>query len=222
MKRLKENMTYLGLSWKKEMLMFFILALAFLGVIALLVVLRGLDFIIIFPVMGFLGFTFFYFSRYGQMRRAKMETLNREFVNIFTYFGIYITDGFTVYNALEKVKDYCSEDFLPKMEGLLQGIDEDKSVEPYVKFAAHFEDISVKEVMLSVYQMVDEGAGGVYIRQFQKLFGKLSDTRHAMDAAKRLSRLDTLAFLPLAGSGLAMLSLTMSIMEIMGGLMDVL
>ena len=69
-------------------------------------------------------------------------------------------------------------------------------------------------------EMVDEGEGGVYIRQFQKLFGRLSDTRHALDSAKRLSRLDTLSFLPLAGSGIAMLALTLSIMDIMGGMMD--
>ena len=222
MKQLKANLAYLGLDYKKEMLVYGIFLLIFVAVIAGVIYLRGLDYIAIFPTMGLVGFTFYYFTRYGSLRRAKLEALNQEFVQIFTFFGIFITDGFTVYNALERVKEYCSEDFEPKLSGLLRRIDEDKSVEPYVEFAAAFEDISVKEVMLSVYQMVDEGAGGVYIRQFQKLFGRLSDTRHAMASSKRLSRLDTLAFLPLAGSGIAMLALTMSIMEIMGGLMDVL
>ena len=222
MNKLKKDMAYLGLSFPKEMAFYFGCVLAILGVGALIWIWRGFGFLLLFPALGLIGFTFFFFTRYGALVQAKLEELNREFVNIFTFFGIYIGDGFTVYNALEKVKDYTSETFAPLLDGLLQGIDEDKTVAPYVDFASHFADVTVKEVMLSVYQMVDEGEGGVYIRQFQKLFGRLSDTRHALDNEKRLNRLDTLSFLPLAGSGIAMLALTMSIMEVMGGLTNVL
>ena len=222
MKNVFALMKELGLDPKKEMLFFGLCSLAFVGLGVLLFLFRGFGFLLLFPVLAYGVFTFYFFTRYGSVKRKRIEDLGREFVNVFTFFGIFITDGFTVYNALEAVEPYCSEEFARRLRALLAGIDEDKSVTPFVEFAKGFEDISVKEVMLSVYQMVDEGEGGVYIRQFQKLFGRLSDTRHAMDSAKRLSRLDTLSFLPLAGSGIAMLALTLSIMEIMGGLMDVL
>ncbi|MCR5348155.1 MAG: hypothetical protein K6E59_00905 [Bacilli bacterium] len=222
MGRLKKDLQYLGLHLSKELLWYGFFSLAFIGLGVALWLWRGLGFVLLFPCLGFLVFTFFYFTRYGAMVKARLEALNREFVDIFTFFAIYIGDGFTVYSALSKVKGYASEGFALLLDGLLDGIDKDKSVTPFVDFASSFHDVLVKEVMLAVYQMVDEGEGGVYIRQFQKLFGRLSDTRHALDAEKRLERLDTLSFLPLAGSGIAMLALTMSIMEIMGGLTDVL
>lgn len=222
MKNFKATLAYLGLNAKKEIAFYAIVMAVLLAAVAAWALFRGLNFYVLFPLLAAIGFTFYYFSRYGNMRRGKLEALRKEFVTIFTFFGIFVNDGFTVYNALERVKEYASADFEPKLEALLRGIDADKTVTPYVEFATEFEDISVKEVMLSVYQMVDEGQGGVYIQQFQRLFGKLSDTRHALESSKRLSRLDTLSFLPLAGAGIAMLSLTLSVMEIMGGLMDVL
>lgn len=222
MKKWTALLKKLGLDPKTEMLFYVLSSLVFVAMGVGLYFWRGFGFLLLFPALGYIAFTFMFFTRYGAAKRKRIEDLNREFVDVFTFFGIFVTDGFTVYNALEQVISYCSEEFQKRLQDLLHGIDEDKSVTPFVEFSKGFEDVSVKEVMLSVYQMVDEGGGGVYIHQFQKLFGRLSDTRHQMDASKRLSRLDTLSFLPLAGAGIAMLALTLSIMEIMGGLMNVL
>ena len=222
MKKLKDKLSFLGLDLRKELMVFGIVSLLFLTAIAGFVFWRGLGFLSMFPLLGYAGFAFFYFARYGSMVSRRLEQYNREFVNLFTFFGVFVSDGFTVYRSLQMVQEYASDSLAPYFAKLLQDIDEDKSVEPYVRFASVFHDVSVKEVMLAVYQMVDEGEGGVYIRQFQRLFGRLSDTRHSIDEARRLDRLDTLAFLPLCGAGIAMLSLTMSVMEVMGELMDVL
>ena len=138
---------------------------------------------------------------------------------MFTFFGIYINDGFNVYNALEEIRKYASLRFLPLLEMLLEEIEADKSVKPFVHFASHFKNLQIKEVMVSIYQMVDEGGGGAYIAQFQHLFGKLSDYRHEAETSRKLGALENLSFLPLAGSGVAMVVLLMGIMEIMGGVM---
>ena len=222
MKRLKDKLAFLGLNWKKELLVFAIMSVVFILATAGFIYWRGFGFMAMFPLLFYAGFAFFFFSRYGAKVNQKLDQYNREFVNLFTFFGVFVSDGFTVYRSLEMVKEYASDDLSPHFGKLLHDIDEDKSVEPYVHFAELFQNLSVKEVMLAIYQMVDEGEGGVYIRQFQRLFGRLSDTRHALDQARRIDRLDTLAFLPLVGAGIAMLSLTMSVMEVIGGLMDVL
>ncbi len=222
MQKLRKTMNELGLDPRKEAIFFLLGILCFVGLGVAVYLWKGFGFLLLFPAIGLLLFAFWFLSRYGNMRKAKLERMNAEFVELFTYFGVYITDGLTVYNSLEKIKGFASEDMKERLETLLRDIDEDKSVSPFVTFASGFEDVAVKEVLLSVYQMVDEGVGGVYIRQFQRLFGKLSDNRHEMEKQKRLGTLDTLSFLPLAGAGIAMLSLTVSIVEIMGGLLNVL
>ena len=220
--KLKKRLDNLGLKLYLEIIFFLVGVMVCVGIGVALYFFRGVSFLLAAPALMLVAFVVYFFSRYGAMERKRLDRLNREFVDVFTFFGIFVNDGFTVYNSLQRVEEYCSDALKDKIEGLLRGIDEDKSVQPFVDFALQFQNISVKEVMLAIYQMVDEGEGGAYIQQFQKLFGKLSDTRHELDARKRLERLDTLSFLPLAGAGIAMLSLTLSIMEIMGGLMDVL
>ena len=147
---------------------------------------------------------------------------NDEFVRLFTFFGIYIKDGFNVYSALEAIKNYASDGFRIRLEKLLEGIGNDKSVQPFVDFASGFESLQIKEVMVSIYQMVDEGNGAPYIEQFRRLFGSLSDQRHKAFIEKKIGTLEGLAILPLIGSGIAIIVLTISIMEIMGGIANVI
>ena len=76
--------------------------------------------------------------------------------------------------------------------------------------------------MISIYQMVDEGQGGVFIRQFERLFGRLSEQKHQSDKERWNDRLQTLSFLPLVGSGITMVALSLSLVNIMEGSLNVL
>ena len=225
-KPLKEEkahvLEFLGLTPWKEYLFLFLCEGLFLSMGVGLYLWKGVSFLLALPGLLAVAYAFLFFSRYSSMRKKALEERVDEFVQLFTYFGIYVNDGFTVYGALEKIQDYASPFLKKALEKLLEDIDEDKTIKPYMDFSANFEDLAIKEVLLAVYQMVDEGASGVYITQFQHLFGKLSDTRHGLEIEKKLDRLDTLSFLPLAGTGLAMLALTLCVLEIMGDYLNVL
>ena len=218
----KEDIKLLGLNPVKELITFLAGLLMILAVAVGVFLWVGATFLLILPAFLLLGYLFYYANRYGAMKARRQEEMMKEFVNLFTFFGIYVNDGLTIYGAFEKLRGFASETVDLLLQNLLSSIDEDKSVTPYIEFAKQYEDIAVKEVMMAVYQMVDEGQGGVYIRQFERLFGELSDTRHALDKEKRLARLDTLSFLPLCGAGIAMIALTLSILDIMGGFINVL
>ncbi len=222
MSRVWADIRYLGKDPRKEVLSFGLCTLAFLGIGVAMYFYLGWSFFLLFPVLGLAVFSFAYFTRYDTLRRKKLNELCNEFVTLFTFFGIYIGDGFTVYNALEKLLDYSGEDVSALLKKLLADIDGDKTVAPYVAFASAFEDLSIREVMVAVYQMVDEGQGGMYLTQFKRLFARLADTRRLIEKNKRLERLDTLSFLPLCGSGLTMLTLTLSILSIMEDMLHVL
>lgn len=222
MSKLFADMKYLGRDPKKEFLFFGLSVLAFLGIGAAMYWYMGLNFLLLFPALGFVVYAFVFLTRYDALKRKKLEALGDEFITLFTFFGIYITDGFTVYNALEKLLDFAGEELNGLLKKLLHDIDEDKSVAPFVAFASIFEQISIREVMVAVYQMIDEGEGGLYLAQFKRLFARLADTKRSISKSTRLERLDTLSFLPLCGSGLTMLTLTLSILSIMEEMLDVL
>lgn len=144
------------------------------------------------------------------------ETLEIEFVHIFSYFKIFITNGRPVYNALEDCIRYSS----PKMERLITSllieIDKDKSVKPYLRFAESFKSLEIRQVMISIYKMSVQGATPLYFEQFDTIFGSLSAEKRKQEIDKSKTRLESLNFLPLADSALTMGLIVVAIVTIMG------
>lgn len=172
------------------------------------------------PLVMFLVACFYTYLWESRRRSKENEEDEKQFVDLFSYFSIYIQDGFNVYNALEKVLPYAKGRLKSSLEGLLKEIEEDKTLAPYLSFASHFSSLEIKEVMLAVYQMVDQGTGGVYLLQFQRLFAKISEQKKERLEQAHQERLDTLNFLPLIGGGLSMLMLMLALLEIMGGMLN--
>ncbi len=219
MNALKAQIEQCGLSYRKEMGLYFA-AFAFFVLLAVGIYFwRGNAFFVLYPLVGLLLFSYAYLTRYGRQLARQARERTSEFVRLFTYFGIYINDGFNVYHALEEVKGFASPELEKMLEKLLSDIDADKSVTPFVNFSSAFDDLSIRGVMVSVYQMVEEGIGGVYVEQFRRLFGKLADHEHRRGAEKYRSRLEGLTSLPLFGTGIAMVMLTLALAEILEGMM---
>lgn len=222
MKKLKSQIAELGLSFGKEIAFYFFM-IALLGFLGAFLYLRyEQPSFILAPTLLLLLFTYWYFSRYGNEIAAKRRNDEEEFVRLFTYFGIYIGNGYNVYNALERISDFASERMRPKLLKLLQGIEGDKSITPFMDYSENFDDLSIKEVMVAIYQMVEEGGVGAYLEQFRHLFGKLSDAKYAAIKKNRISRLDDLTSLPLIGSGISMVALTLALVGVMGEMSNVL
>lgn len=220
MKKIEEKMRALGLDPKKQW--------GLLALIDLLIVGAGFgvyhlyrlpvllaSFVLLLPVVDvvFLG-------HYDQLLAAKGERMVDQFVESFTYFSIYVGDGYNVYRALEETAAISKEEVRPAFEALLKQIDGDKSLQPYLDFAAKFPSLSVKQVMLSVYQMVDEG-GTSFLASFQRLFGSFSKERHLAQVERHKKSLGSLQSLPLIGSGITMLALVAALLSILGDYFNV-
>ena len=222
MKKLDYYFKELGLSKTKEGLLFLSGILLSLGLAVGIFFWKGMGVMMLIPAVVLILFIYVFGMRYPRGIRKRDDEDLEEFVRLFTFFGIYIANGHNVFHALESILPFSSSRMKARLEGLLGSIENDKTVTPFIDFSSRFPDMKVREVMVAIYAMVDEGEGGVYIAQFQHIFGKLSDDRHALAKAKRIEALQNLSFLPLAGSGIAMMMLVVALMEIMGSLMYVI
>lgn len=221
MKTLDSYMRELGLNRNKEYAFYFAGIAAILGLAVALFFWKGFGILLVIPAVLTILYSYAYLGRYGRAIRKKREGETEEFIRLFTFFGIYVNNGYNIFRALESILPFAGPVLKDRLEALLRDIEEDKSVTPFIRFASHFDDMKVKEVMVSVYAMIEEGGGGVYIAQFQHIFGKLSDDKHLRAKEKRIESLQNLSFLPLAGSGVAMIMLTVALMELMGNVMYV-
>jgi hypothetical protein len=163
-------------------------------------------------------FLYVFLSKQKSQNALKEEELEEEFVRIFTYFSIYIQDGLPIYSAFQELLKYSSPTMKERLKDLLNDIDHDKSVKPYVTFASLFPSLTIKEVMISIYKMVDEGTNERYLRQYAAIFSSLAEDKRSKAKERHKRSLGNVSFLPLLASGLTSALITIGIMTVIGGL----
>lgn len=216
MKKLKDKIEKLGYSFKKEATIFLILTTLLLLIISAIfiylkqffVLVIGLTLLIIFPIA--------YFYKYVN----KDEYLNRkkvnDFINAFSFFRIYILNGDSVYQALNKTIEFANDEIKSLLEGLVLEINEDKTVTPFINFSHNFESKLVEEIMISTYEMIDNGNNSNYLNQFTNIFENFKNRINKENEEKRFNKFDKYCNSSLVGSGLIMIIILFGILNLLG------
>ena len=111
---------------------------------------------------------------------------------------------------------------LKKENSIKRMIDSDKSVGPYITFATKFKSHIVESLLLSIYQMVDNGENVSQFSEFDILFGNIRNNfqEDLVDGKKRA--LDTFNSFPLIGAGFVTIALSISILSVITDLLMIL
>ena len=219
-KKLKAQMIKLGLNPKKEGLTLLIanLSLIAAGVVTYFFLKQILYLAICLGVM--LIFDLVFLSRYSRQIDGKNVQNLQEFATLFGYFRIFIHNGYSVYAALKELLVFANPDLKILLEKLISEIDEDKSVQPFINFAKEFNEIIIEEMMISIYQLIDDGETSDYLMQFELIFDKFSDLLYQKYLRGKDSRLGTIGSTPLIGSCYLIIVLTIGIISIIGDLIN--
>ena len=222
MKKLKSRMINLGLSPKKELSTGLFISLFFigLGVASLFLVETYLYLGISLGVM--LIFNIFYFTRYSSMEKTQADQAKQDFVSLFTFFKIYLHNGYSVYTALKEIQSFADKQLAMFLSELIHDIDEDKSITPFIRFGRKFNDLVIEEMMISIYQMIDDGSNPSHLSQFDLIFGKISDLAYQKELNKKRNGLASMSTFPLVGSGVLIIMVTFGIITVMEEMINVL
>lgn len=221
MNKFKKIIEELGLSFPKEIMKLVFINLFFFALCFLIYFLKLENFyyivVVVFLLLGDYLFINSYFSRYQVM----LYQHDDEMIALFSYFQVFISNHIPIYSAFTNLLNYASDYMKEKITLLLKEIDNDKSVQPFIHFSKHFQNLVFESLCISLYQMVDEGESLEKNNEFIFLFNEVSqsNTRRKMDKKKR--SLDILASFPLFGSGIITVTLTLSIVSSIGGMINV-
>ena len=220
--KLKNTIDFVGLSYKKETTKIILINSLFIisGVISYLFLRNLILIIIIFVLLGVLDF--FLLTHYDDMKRAILRNRENELIAIISYFEVYIQNNSNVYQSFLKLIPYCSDWMKERIEILLAEIDGDKSVQPFINFANSFQSLSIHSLMLSIYQMVDQGENSEQLLQFSIVFDELAKNRNKEIIEQKEKSLSNMSIFPLIGAGLITITLTISILSILGDLVNVI
>lgn len=216
MKKLKEKINFLNKNFKTEitrlLIINFIICTVF---IFLCFYLKNLLILVYF--FGFLVvFNFYYLTRYQRIINKSNNNLINDFINTFSYFRIYISNNMNVYNAFKEVSKYSSPFVKTKLLVLLDEIDDDKSLKPYLNFANNFNCKKVEEVMIAIYEMVNEGNSENYLNQFISVFTSFKTRVEKNNQDKRLNKFNLINAMSMAGMMLIMILIMLSIVNMVG------
>lgn len=222
MKKLKSRIINLRLSYKKEITTGLAISifLILLGVAGYLL-LNSMIYLVS-GLLLFLLFNILYFSRYSKMEEGQKDLAKRDFVSLFTFFKIYLHNGYSVYTALKEIQSFADHDLATYLSELIREIDEDKSITPFIHFGRKFDDLIIEEMMISIYQMIDDGSNPTHLSQFDAIFSKVSDLAYEKELEKKKNGLASMSSFPLIGSGLLVLMVTFGIITVMEEMVNVL
>lgn len=220
--KLKKQIEYCGLNYSSEIRK--IILLNIISLIAALITYfytKNISLIISFSALV-LVFNYQIVSNYSAKVKLLDEERENEFVTIISYFEIFISNKNNVYQSFSKTIPYCSDWMKDVMSNFLKDIDGDKTIQPFINFANNFKIKIVTNIMLSIYTMVDQGESFEQINQFQILFEQLQKSKRIENLEKKQRSLSILASLPLVGAAGMTIALTISVIQIIGDLVNVI
>ena len=222
MNKFNDYLTEIGLNPKKELLILITSNLIpLLGVVLIYYFSKNIIFSLL-PLGGLILVNLIHVFRYSGRKKKLVDAREDEFITVISYFQIFINNSFNVYQCFQNILPYVSDWMKEKIESLLHQIDDDKSIKPFVTFAAHFKNAIAHNVMLSIYQMIDEGESNAHMMQFTILFENLSQIHHKNTIDQKENSLSSLSIFPLMGAGLITLIITFGVILIMGDMINVL
>lgn len=221
MRNLRKMIEELGLSYSQEIMKFLLCNLFFLGLCLLVYFLKLENYyyliIAVFLLLGDYLFINSYSSRYQVM----LFEHDDELVDLFSYFQVFISNHIPVYAAFTNLLPYSSSWMKEKINKLLKQIDNDKSVQPFIDFSKKFQNLIFESLLISIYQMIDEGESLEKNNEFIFLFNEVSQSNNRRKLDKKKRSMDILSSFPLFGSGIITVTLTLSIVSSIGGMINV-
>lgn len=218
----KQRLLDLGLSYKKEMAFILLINILVIAIGAVGFYFLKTIIALVIAVIVLIIANFLLFSRYGTMEKYRQKEHLNELISLLSYFEIFITNKNNVYTSFRLLIPYCSGFMEEAITTLLNQIDMDKSVGPYINFAQKFDSHLIESLMLSIYQMVDNGENSGQFMEFEIFFAGIGKDHQTALIEDKKKSLDSLNHWPLFGAGAITIVIAFSITAIIGEYINVL
>lgn len=221
-KSLKDRINALGLSYQKEM-MFLILLIVIVIALAFITYIFFKQ--IYFPLFiggGGVIAVYFYLSRYSSIEKKTEKEHVDQLISLLSYFEIFISNGNNVYTSFKMLIPYAEIFIQDAINAMLMQIDVDKTIGPYINFASKFNNRTIESLMLSIYQMVDNGENSIELSEFNLLFNNIKEKHFDEMIDSHKKSLDLFNSFPLIGAGAITIILSLCIVSIIGDYINVI
>ena len=214
MRKFDELLTFIGANKRLEILKLLLVNIVTITGFALIVVLLKQWMMTFVGVMALAILNYLFFNSYISKKKEILKDRENELITIIGYFQFFISNSYNVYQAFKSLVPYSSPWMEEQILSLTNEIDNDKSIKPFMNFANKFTNKVAGNVMLSIYQMVDEGENNIHMLQFESLFQQLSRDLNEQRIDEKDRSMGSISSLPLIGAGAVTVLLTFGIISL--------
>ena len=222
MKRFDELLLFIGANKKKEILKIVVINILVIAISVLGFIFLKQWLLLLVGLLALAVLNYLIFDSYLNKKKEILKDRENELITIIGYFQFFISNSYNVYQAFRSLINYSSAWMEEQIQSLILEIDNDKSVKPFLNFANKFKNKMVSNVMLSIYQMVEEGEGRAHMLQFETLFQELSKSLNDQLIDDKERSMGSISSMPLIGAGAITVLLTFGIISVMGEMISVL
>ena len=222
MRKFDELLIFIGANKRLEILKIVLANVGILLSFSLIVIFLKQWMMAFVGIMALAIVNYLFFNSYFNKKKEILKDRENELITMVGYFQFFISNSYNVYQAFKSLIPYSSPWMEEQILALVNEIDNDKSIKPFMNFANKFTNKVAGNVMLSIYQMVDEGESNIHMLQFESLFQQLSKDLNEQRIEEKDRSMGSISSLPLIGAGAITVLLTFGIISVMGDMINVL
>ena len=151
MKKWKQKLEKLNLNSKKETTLLVITSVISLILpIAVFLLTQNIIYLICICFIS-LAIVMFFFRRYDYLLERRRVNLELEFIEVFSYLRIYLSNSESVYRSLVQSSEYTSQQMKNEINTFVKKIDEDKTIKPFIEFSNLFKNKLFKGAVYTIF-----------------------------------------------------------------------
>lgn len=222
MKKIKGFLQSLNLNFKKEVCLYLFINLIFIGIAVTIYVLTNNLFFLSIIILIDVFCNVALIMRYSFIKDKILKSHEDEFIYFIQYLEIFLSNGYNVYSSFIAIKSFMSYWMQDRIDELTLAIDQDKTIAPYIAFSKNFKTPIVSNVMMNIFQMVNQGEDVKKLEQFDLLFIRFFENHQELETIKTKKSMDNLSIFPLIGAGIITIMLIVGVVIIMEDMINVL
>ena len=173
----------------------------------------------IFGVMlVILGFVYFFMHYSSLKSMAKQLTNSKEiaFNGFYRYVITLLKNNHILYSALKASTEYVDEVLLADVNELIEDMENDPSLEPFMKFSKNFDDDTIKQMIILLYKTQEVGIINEVLDSINQCMIQLQDTSNKNYIMKEEKKIEKFYMLPIILSAAVMLIISFYVFSLIG------
>ncbi len=156
---------------------------------------------------------------FTKIEKKYYELINSKelsFYSLFHYMINLLEHGYIIYNALQECKNDVDIVLKDDVFELIEDIQNDSSITPFIKFSEKFENDQIKQMILMLYNFQENKKCSSILKNMSATLYQIQDESINSSVNKKIKSLDKYSFIPIILSAVTVIIFTLFIFTTIG------